>query len=247
MTPLDLAAIEKAAKVDAWDLIRDDPELAAARRKLSLHEIRTIIKHARATGPVWPDFVAPVKYEDASVDWTDPRLPDFRAIWKIAKECGYSVGLHGSMKRDCDLIAVPWVADAQSPENLIAALCTGLNAREVGDRETKPLGRIACNLQIDGWVKLIDLSVIDQSATILALCERIREPAKVKPLEWRGWMAITVIGDYSVEENRHGGVTLALNGKSIGRYDGDTEARAAAQHHFASRIRSALITETNNG
>lgn len=33
---------------DAWDLIRDDHELDRARRLLSLHEIRTILKHAAA-------------------------------------------------------------------------------------------------------------------------------------------------------------------------------------------------------
>jgi hypothetical protein len=150
---------------DAWDLIRDDPELAAARRKLSLHEIRTIIKHARATGPAWPDFVAPVKYENASIDWTDPRLPDFRKIWEVAREHGYAVGLHGSMRRDCDLIAVPWTEEATDPEALIQALCTALNAKEIGKREPKPLGRLAVNLQVDGWVKLIDLSITPSNGT----------------------------------------------------------------------------------
>lgn len=33
---------------DAWDLIRDDHELDRARRLLSIHEIRTILKHAGA-------------------------------------------------------------------------------------------------------------------------------------------------------------------------------------------------------
>ncbi len=37
---------------DAWDRILADPELARARQKLSIHEIRMIVKHARATPPV---------------------------------------------------------------------------------------------------------------------------------------------------------------------------------------------------
>ncbi len=32
---------------DVWRLIADDPQLANARRKLSMHEFRLIIKHAR--------------------------------------------------------------------------------------------------------------------------------------------------------------------------------------------------------
>jgi len=37
---------------DAWDRILADPELARARQKLSIHEIRMIVKHAQATPPV---------------------------------------------------------------------------------------------------------------------------------------------------------------------------------------------------
>jgi len=163
-TMIDDLIAARGSKPDAWDLIRDDPKLARARHKLSLEEIRTIIKHARATGPIWPDFVAPVKYENASIDWTDPSLPDFRKIWETARSCGYAVGLHGSMKRDCDLIAVPWVENATGPEMLIVRLCEALNAREVGPREPKPHGRVAVNLQVDGWVKLIDMSICPTKA-----------------------------------------------------------------------------------
>lgn len=109
---------------------------------------------------IWPDFIAPPKYENPAPEWTDPALPDFRLIWNVARECGYSVGLHGSMKRDCDLIAVPWTEAPEPPQTLIDSLCKALNAREVGDREPKPFGRLAVNLQIDGWFKLIDLSIM---------------------------------------------------------------------------------------
>lgn len=39
---------------DVWDAIGKDPELANARRKLSMHELRLIIRHARALPPL-PD------------------------------------------------------------------------------------------------------------------------------------------------------------------------------------------------
>jgi hypothetical protein len=123
---------------------------------------------------VWPDFIAPPKHENPHPSWTDPRLPDFRLIWKVARECGYSIGLHGSMKRDCDLIAVPWVDDAKPAAALIEALCAALNARQLGSIAQKPLGRIAVTLQVDGWVKPIDLSVFPASL-IAAVAEEIRK------------------------------------------------------------------------
>jgi hypothetical protein len=43
-----VATATRPAMKDAWDLIRDDHELDRARRILSIHEIRTILKHAGA-------------------------------------------------------------------------------------------------------------------------------------------------------------------------------------------------------
>lgn len=108
---------------------------------------------------LWPNFKPPSKYENPDPEWTDPALPDFNLVWGVARECGYAVGLHGSMRRDCDLIAVPWVDGAVPPEVLIENLCMTLNARQVGWIEKKPHGRIAVTLQIDGWFKPIDLSI----------------------------------------------------------------------------------------
>lgn len=113
--------------------------------------------------PVWPDFIAPPKYDNPDPRWVDPALPDFRLIWKVARECGYAVGLHGSMKRDCDLIAVPWTDEAVLAFDLIDHLCTALNAKVVGPVAGKPHGRLGWNLQVDGYVKVIDISVVPRS------------------------------------------------------------------------------------
>lgn len=109
---------------------------------------------------MWPDIIAPPRFENQPEGWVDPRLPDFRTIWAAARECGYSVGLHGSMKRDCDMIAAPWTDEATDADRLIDALCEALNAIRVGKVETKPHGRVGVCLQVDGWVKIIDLSIM---------------------------------------------------------------------------------------
>lgn len=109
---------------------------------------------------VWPDIKAPLQYRDAPPGWFDPELPNFRLIWDTARDCGYAVGIHGSLKRDVDLIATPWVDNALEASDLIQALCIALNAKQVGCNEQKPHGRIALTLQLDGWFKPIDLSIL---------------------------------------------------------------------------------------
>ncbi len=112
---------------------------------------------------VWPDFIAPPKYENPDPRWIDPDLPDFRLIWKVARECGYAVGLHGSMKRDCDMIAAPWTDEAVVAFDLIERLCAALNAKVIGPIAGKPHGRLGWNLQVDGYVKVIDISVMPRA------------------------------------------------------------------------------------
>lgn len=114
---------------------------------------------------VWPKFDAPPRFEDPVEGWEDPALPDFGAIFATARTCGYSVGLHGSMKRDVDLIAAPWTEEATDAETLIRAIAETLNARVMVDPpERKPHGRIGVTMQIDGWFKPIDLSVMPRAA-----------------------------------------------------------------------------------
>lgn len=137
--------------------------IACERANQAIHD-RAVqeIKSARAaapSAPVWPHFAAPPKYDNPHPTWADPALPDFAKIWDVARSNGYAIGLHGSMRRDVDLIAVPWTDDAVRPALLIQALCIALNARLVGASEAKPHGRVAVTLQIDGWFKPIDLSI----------------------------------------------------------------------------------------
>ena len=51
----------------------------------------------------------------------------YAAMIPIATEHGYSLAIHGSMIRDCDLIAVPWIEDASSAVDLILALKEAIN------------------------------------------------------------------------------------------------------------------------
>lgn len=68
------------------------------------------------------------------------------------------MAVHGSLERDLDLIAAPWVDSAVSQEEFLSRLSEALCARVV-QTERKPLGRLAATLQMDGWYRPIDISV----------------------------------------------------------------------------------------
>lgn len=64
-------------------------------------------------------------------------------IREIAREHGYAVGVHGSMRveRDIDLIAAPWVKDAKAPRTLMRAISARLSylSRVTRHDKTNPM------------------------------------------------------------------------------------------------------------
>ena len=105
------------------------------------------------------------------------RLP---AIREAAQGCGYAIGVHGSERRDFDLIAVPWRDGCDSPDALaraIAIAACGLMRQGAYEWETKPLGRLAVSLPIcwcERWADdmagagHIDLSVMAPNSAQIA-------------------------------------------------------------------------------
>ena len=92
--------------------------------------------------------------------WVNPKTPPIKRIIELGKSCGYNIAVHGSLQRDLDLVAIPWVVTVTSVEMLIKSICDGIEARQIGEVEQKPHGRIAVTLQINGWFKPIDLSIM---------------------------------------------------------------------------------------
>jgi hypothetical protein len=83
------------------------------------------------------------------------------ALREVARKSGYAIGIHGSLRRDLDLIAVPWTPKAVRPDLLARRLqiaACGLYERPPRWVQ-KPHGRIACSLMI-GMKAYIDLSVV---------------------------------------------------------------------------------------
>lgn len=89
-------------------------------------------------------------------------------IREAARTLGYAIGLHGTLARDYDLIAVPWTEDAAHPDDVADAVKRAAGCvrwRVYRDQGTpKPHGRMvyACDWDNQNYENrdYIDLSVM---------------------------------------------------------------------------------------
>lgn len=98
-------------------------------------------------------------------------------LLQIAKDHGYTLAVHGSLHRDFDLIAVPWIESASDAVTLMRAI--RLKTRTVTQHENadrkwhkdcnpteKPHGRVAYSLHVtnDGMYRgYLDISVMPRA------------------------------------------------------------------------------------
>lgn len=94
-------------------------------------------------------------------------LPEIR---ETGKRLGYAIAIHGSMRRDLDLLAVPWVEDAEPAERLVHAVAEAVRGFVIGDVSNRgtidtqsptiqPHGRKSWNI-CWGGKPMIDLSIM---------------------------------------------------------------------------------------
>ena len=94
-------------------------------------------------------------------------------LLQIAKDHGYALAIHGSLHRDFDLVAVPWVKEASDGLTLIKAIkkkMAAVTQHEKSDHlipdcspTKKPHGRLAYSLHVtnDGiYGGYLDISVM---------------------------------------------------------------------------------------
>jgi hypothetical protein len=141
---------------------------------------------ARELATETPDWVSVYSVDEMQAFFRG-RLPIIR---NAAKACGYAIGVHGSERRDFDLIAVPWVEKHSTPDELATAIMLATCGMTMAAYrwEQKPAGRIAVSLPIcwPEWqsgalsLGMIDLSVVDlQAAESRGRAAGLREAAVI--------------------------------------------------------------------
>lgn len=94
-------------------------------------------------------------------------------LLQVAKRHGYALAVHGSLHRDFDLIAVPWIEEASDPLTLIRAIKRATRTvthHEESDRlvkdcapTQKPHGRVAYSLHVTNYgmyAGYLDISIM---------------------------------------------------------------------------------------
>lgn len=99
-------------------------------------------------------------------------------LLQIAKDHGYSLAVHGSLHRDFDLVAIPWIEEASEPLELIRAFKEStrcVTSHEDFDElqpdckpTIKPHGRIGYTLHVTNrgmYGGYLDVSVMPKTST----------------------------------------------------------------------------------
>lgn len=87
-------------------------------------------------------------------------LPRIRAA---GKEMGYAIAIHGTMTRDLDVLAVPWVEEAAEPLALVNMIADVVGGHVIGDRTDErgyisdhpteaPHGRLSWNSKLGRFI-----------------------------------------------------------------------------------------------
>ena len=92
------------------------------------------------------------------------------AIREVARTCGYALGVHGSLRYDIDLIAVPWgpmsMSQMHVAERIIQCIA-GIRTSKVDPPSQKPYGRLAWSIHLGGG-PYVDLSVMPRPEDLTA-------------------------------------------------------------------------------
>ena len=83
----------------------------------------------------------------------------YPALCEVAWNHGYALALHGSLQRDLDLVAIPWVDSPKSSSELLHALCNEFDLEPNSEPTQRPHGRLSWSIPL-WWGAYVDLSIM---------------------------------------------------------------------------------------
>lgn len=120
---------------------------------------------------------------------TNGKASFYACIWddlrNAAMDCGWALGLHGSLANDMDIMAMPWTEDAKPVEVMIKALSDCFTESifkedHIIPHHTKPHNRTVYTMSI--WADFhLDISIIDHNQIIQYAIKSLYPPKSHLP------------------------------------------------------------------
>ncbi len=82
----------------------------------------------------------------------------YAELAEVFRTHGYALAIHGSLARDFDLIAIPWVALPSGPPTVLRAREKEFALKVAGPPEKKLHGRMAYSMVFAGGTACLDIS-----------------------------------------------------------------------------------------
>jgi hypothetical protein len=111
----------------------------------------------------------------------------YPGLAEIARANGYALAVHGSLARDMDLIAVPWVESPATPEQVISTIEATYGIERIGGLTAAPHGRLVQTIGIKFGECFIDLSFMPITQSPL------HPPQSTWPT-WANWRGLNTDG-----------------------------------------------------
>lgn len=90
------------------------------------------------------------------------------SLVQVGVDCGYAVAVHGSLRRDLDIIAVPWVKWAVPAKELVGLLAKACGGKVIDEPSKHPHGRLSVQIHLGELIQgpynsdpYIDISVFE--------------------------------------------------------------------------------------
>lgn len=89
----------------------------------------------------------------------------YPGLREAARKVGWALALHGSLRRDLDLVAIPWTEEAAPAGALLEVLVEASGGFQIGNSHAghiakRPHGRHAVTISLGGSGGYIDLSIM---------------------------------------------------------------------------------------
>lgn len=84
----------------------------------------------------------------------------YPGLAEVSRANGYALAVHGSLARDMDLIAVPWIEHPATPDELVSAFESKFSIKRIGAITEAVHGRMIQTIGIKFGECFIDLSIL---------------------------------------------------------------------------------------